>query len=111
MCSFVAILFYDSNSWMEMFFDTLFELRAWIGEQCIGSLHGLRVLRVMVGCLAARLEDRSLVQYSSCHSRDTVSRQLQEASFPLKALIGSCVPIECGSLFVLGFLCQRPTMS
>jgi len=75
---------------MEMFFDTLFELRAWIGEQCIGSLHGLRVLRALVGCLAARLKDKLLVQYSRCHRGDTVSRQLQEAMFPPKALINSC---------------------
>ena len=44
--------FYDSDSWMEMFFDTLFELRAWIEEQCIGSLHRFRAM--MVGTLVER---------------------------------------------------------
>jgi len=34
--------FYDSHSRLEMFFDTLFESRAWIEEQCIGSVRGFR---------------------------------------------------------------------
>lgn len=87
---------------MEMFFDTLFELRARIGEQCIGSLHALEV-----GSLAARLDDGLLVQYSKCHRGDTVSRQLQKALFRLEILV---YPIRCSILSGV-FDCSQLSLS